>query len=334
MRKPMFALLALAISLFGTQCWAQSCTNVEVPEKNCFTFTQSMTTFTYTFGDGSSLIVHFDIVLRPFDLRVGESHPTDSTFICDGPCPNPIVLDPDVFPPGTVCVRYPTNPQGVCDQYDFTGNAGGPHGVPVRNTDYRHLITLELSYFTSTSQKIHNPAFGHAPGESTTFTEDILTGYFTPSLSGDPVMIGDTPGLSSVVALDEPGESDTFCFVSPTEGQTFTVGQEIEVAFQLSSDGNGACPITGTPIRDKTARLSLSTIDPTTNKRVFPRLRNKEQENKFHFDREDGVNELDLSTKGLAPNRTYTITVFSKKFSPPQSVDIYLIPGTDTDDPD
>src|ERR1019366_7713653 len=317
----MFALLALAISLFGTQCWAQSCVVEDGTEANCFTFTQNNTTFTYTFVDGSSLIVHFDIVLRPFDLRVKVSNPT-----------NPLPLDTDVFPEGTVCVQYPYNATNVCSQYDFTGNAGGPHGVPVRNTDYRHLITLELSYFTSTSQIIHNPAFGHAPGDIATFTEDILTGYFQPPppppctectlaptlLPGDPVMVGDTPGLSSVIALNKPlAETDCFVWVSPTEGQSFDVGHEIEVEFRLATTCGGD------PIRDKDARLSLAMIDSNGNI-SFPLLRNKGEGNKFHFDHEDGVNELDLSTEGLAPGQ-YTITVFSDEFSP-QSRTITLTP--------
>jgi hypothetical protein len=317
MCKRMFALLALAISLFGTQCWAQSC-NVE--ESNCHTFTPNSTTFTYTFVDGSRLVVHFVTVLTTFDLRVSVSHPQ-----------NPLPLDPEVFPKDTLCVQYPTNPFNSCDQYDFTGNAGGPHGVPVKNTDYKNLITLTLSYFTS--QTVHNPAFGHAPGDITTFTEDILTGYSSfppcpPTLCEDPTMDGETPGLSSVVALDKPlEETDTFCFVSPQENQTFSVGQEIEVAFRLVALGAGCA--TGTPIRDKTARLSLSRLDPNGNV-VFPRVRKKG--NRFHFDTKDGVNELDLSTHRLAPGR-YTITIFGSKFSP-QSVDINLVPGIDPDDPD
>src|SRR5437660_11451673 len=112
MCKPMRALIVLAISLFGTQCWAQSC---GVEESNCHTFNPNSTAFTYNFSDGSHLTVQFVTVLTIFDLRVGESHPTDSTANCEGPCPNPIVLDPAEFPSGTLCVRYPTNPQGVCD---------------------------------------------------------------------------------------------------------------------------------------------------------------------------------------------------------------------------
>ena len=320
MGRRIFVLLALAISLFGTQCWAQSC-NEE--ESNCHTFTPNNTIFTYNFVDSSRLTVRFDTVLTTFDLRVTVSHPQ-----------NPLPLDPEVFPQGTLCAQYPSNGSNFCDQYDFTGNAGGPHGVPVKNTDYKRLITLTLSYFTS--QTVHNPAFGHAPGEITTFTEDILTGYSSfppcpPSVCEDPTMDGSTPGLSSVVALDKPlEENDTFCFVSPQENQTFSVGQEIEVEFQLFFSGS-CLHNSGTPIRDKTARLSLSTIDASGNV-VFPRLRNKEKGNKFHFDHEDGMHEFDLSTHRLLPGR-YTITIFGSKFSP-QSVDINLIPGIDPDDLD
>jgi hypothetical protein len=298
--------------LFGTQCWAQSCGE---EESNCHTFTPNNTTFTYNFTDGSRLIVHFNTVLTTFDLRVTVSHPK-----------NPLPLDPEVFPQGTVCVNYPTNSSGVCDQYDFTGNAHGPHGVPIRKIDYRGLISLTLSYLTS--QTVHDPAFGHAPGDTTTFTEDILTSYSSSPVLSDPTMSGDTPGLSSVIALDKPlAENDTFCPVSPHEGDKFPVGEEIEIAFRLVASGT-SCD-TGTPIRDKTARLSLSTTDSSGNV-IFRRIRNKEEGNKFHFDHEDGVNEADLSTHRLAPG-SYTITIWGSKFSP-QSVDIMIVPGTDTDD--
>lgn len=316
MCKRMFALLALAISLLGTQCWAQSCNG---EEQNCHTFSPpNNATATYNFVDGSRLIVQFDTVLTTFDLRVTANHTIDP-------------IDFTVFPEGTACVQYPS---GQCTQYDFTGNKNGPNRVPVKNIDYKRLITLTLSYFTSPSQTAQNPAFGHAPGDITTFTEDILTSYSSfppcpPSFCGDPTMGGKTPGLSSVVALDKPLEStDTFCLVSPQENQTFTVGQEIEVEFRLFP--SGLCPNnSGSPIRDKTARLSVSTIDSGGNV-LFPRLRNKEEGNKFHFDHKDGVNEFDLSTHKLLPGR-YTITIFGSNFSP-QSVDINLIPGTDTDD--
>ena len=322
MRRIMLALIVLGISLFGTQCWAQSC---GVEEANCRRFTPNSTTFTYNFSDGSHLTVQFVTVLTTFDLRVAESHPTDSTASCDGPCPNPIVLDPAEFPAGTVCVRYPTNLQGVCDQYDFTGNAGGPNGVPVRNTDYKGLITLTLSYFTSSLQTVRNPAFGHAPGDITTFTEDILTGYSSfPTGCGpscDPTMDGSTPGLSSVVPLDKPfvESGDSFCSLNLQGGPLFHVGQVIEVDYRLTNGTD--C---GAGIRDKTARFSLTTNDPITGNVVFPALVDKEEANKFHWDNKNQLNEFDLSTVGLAPGN-YTITVFSGKISP-HSVSFTLAP--------
>jgi len=321
MFKRIFGFLALAFSLFGTQCWAQSCVG---EEQNCHGFTPSSTpeTFTYHFIDGSKLTVQFDTVLTFFDLRVGESHPSDET--CGLECGPPISLDPKEFPQHTVCVRYPGNAQGECDQYDFSGSSAGPNGVPVKNKDYKGLITLTLSYFTA--QTINTPAFGHAPGDNATavYSEDILTSYSTFPVVSDPTMGGKLPGLSSVVALDEPlTENDMYCWVSPPiEGQTYTVGQEIEVSFRLFPSGT-CLANPGTPIRDKTARLSLSTTDTNGNV-VFPPLRNKEEGNKFHWNNQDGVNEFDLSTEGLAPG-FYTITVFGSKFSP-QSVDITLIP--------
>jgi len=181
-----------------------------------------------------------------------------------------------------------------------------------------------LSYFNS--QPVHNPAFGHAPGDSTTITEDILTGYSSSPTVGDPTMDGSTPGLSSVVALDEPLSEvgDKFCLVSPAGNLTFSAAQVkvIEVTFQFFMFSNGSC--TGTPLRDKTARFSLSMTDAFGNFVSFPALLDKEEANKFHWDNKDGLNEFDLSTVGLAPGN-YTITLFSSKFSP-QSVDITITP--------
>lgn len=334
MRKTMFALIALAMALFGTQCWAQSC-NVE-EESNCHTFTPTNTTNTYNFGTDGTLIVKFVTVLTSFDLRV-RIHlpkPTDSSVICEGgPCPSLIPLDPKEFPPGTLCVNYGTSSAGECDQYDFTGSAGGPHGVPVRNKDYKGLITLTLTYDTSPTFTVRNPAFGHAPGDITTFTEDILSFYFQapPSLitlatsaqssASDPTMDGTTPGLSSVVALDESFEEigDSFCSLTLQGGPPFHVGQEIEVDFRLT---NGTDCSTG--IRDKSARFSLSFTDSFGNFLSFPALKDKEEANRFHWDNKNKVNEFDLSTVGLAPGN-YTITVFSRKISP-QNVSFVLAP--------
>ena len=310
MFKPIFGLLALAFSLFGTQCWAQDIVPCTSNSGIICTFSPTQTTNTYQFGDGSRLVVQFDIVLTTFTLDVAVSHPS-----------NPLPLDLNEFPAGTVCVQYPSNLPNFCDQYDFSGSSGGPNGVPVKNKDYKGLITLTLEYLSS--QTANTPAFGHAPGDITTFTENILTSYSTsPS---DPTMGGTLPGLSSVVALDERlTESDTYCWVSPSPAPfpPFTAGQEIEVSFRLFASG----PCTGnlgTPIRDKTARFSLSTTDTNANV-VFPRRLDKEEGNKFHWDNKDGLNEFDLSTEGLQPG-TYTITVFSSKFSP-QSRDVTLTP--------
>jgi hypothetical protein len=308
MFKRIFAFLILAFALLGTQSWAATCFGEGEGLSCTNTFSPTDTTGTYEFFNDGRLIVQFDTVLTTFSLTVTVNHTIDP-------------LDPKEFSTGTVCVAYNSN-GFQCDEYDFTGNKSGPNGVPVKNIDYKRLITLTLRYFTS--QAIHNPAFGHAPGDNATamYSENIITGYSTSPVS-DPTMIGKLPGLSAVAAFDEPlTENDSFCFVSPTEGQTFTVGQEIEVSFRLFPSGSCAAN-SGTPIRDKTASLSLSTMDTKGNV-VFPPLRNKEEGNKFHWDHKDGLNEFDLSTEGLAPG-PYKITVFGSKFSP-MSVDVNLLP--------
>jgi hypothetical protein len=327
MCKRMFALLALAISLFGTQCWAQtSCNEVEGPPCIQNTFSPGLGNnervydFTGT-GDGL-LVVHFVKVLTTFNLIVTVDHTIDG-------------LAEGVFNPATtMCVTYSTN-GSQCDEYDFKGDGSvghAPHFVPVQGTDYRGLITLTLSY--ATNQTVHSPAFLHAPGASPVYTEDILTSYSTATscavVSCDPTMGGKTPGLSAVAAFDEAGENDSFCLVSPKPPLTFTVGHAIEVAFRLTAPSTDC--LTAAPIRDKDARVSLAMTDSSGHFISFPPLRNKEDGNKFHFDHEDGVNELDLSTKGLATG-SYIITVFSDEFSP-QSVNITLVAGTDDDDPD
>ena len=309
MCKRVSVFLALAFAFFGTQCWAsigpQTCTPSESP--SCMnTFSPGVTEGVYDFtgtGDGK-LTVHFVTVLTTFNLMVTFNHTIDP-------------LDPHVFPEGTVCTPYTTN--GIrCDQYDFTGNAGGPHGVPIRNTDYKGLITLTLDYFAS--QAAQSPAFGHAPGDITTFTKEILTAYFQPAFS-DPVKIGKVPGLSSVVSLDEPLDGNhCFRFVSPGRNQPFTVGQEIEVEFRLFGNNSGC---TGKPIRDTDARLTVAMTDSSGNFVSLAPIRNEEGK-KFRFDPKDGVNVRELDTEGLAPG-SYTITVFSDEFSP-QSVSFFLAP--------
>ena len=307
----IFGLLALAISLFGTQCWASICTPPldESPGLTC-TFTPGPNgnkEGIYDFGVDGRLVVDFVTVLRQFDLTVTVDH------LIDG-------LAEGVFPAGTACVKYSTN-GGRCAEYDFTGNVFShpPHFVPVQNRDYRGLITLTLSYYNS--ETVHSPAFLHAPGASTVFTEDILTSYsaYPPcpptveglncnNSSGDPTMGGKSPNLSTVAAFDEPGANDCFVWISPTDGQTFQAGQEIEVEFQLFD--NTGC--TGKPERDKDARLSLSRVD-NLQLTVVP-LGKDEGGNHFHFDNEEGVNEREVDTEGLLPG-VYIITVVSDEFT-------------------
>jgi len=304
MCKRMLALLALTISLFATRCWAGTCSPSEEGVSCTNTFSPDNTSGTFDFsGSGNGvLVVQFNTVLTTFSLTATVNHTIDP-------------IDPNEFPAGTVCVPYSSN-GGRCDQYDFTGSSGGPNGVPVRNTDYRGLITLTLSYFYT--GPVHNPAFGHAPGDnaSAVYTEDILTSYSNSTSCGafgcDPTMGGTTPGLSSVAAFDEPftESGDTFCSlaVAPTNNASQQMPEE-EVTLIITS---GAC--SGVGIRDKTARLSVSTTDSNGNV-TFLALKNVEG-NKFHWDNKNKVNEFDISTDGLVSGQTYTVTVFSSKISP------------------
>lgn len=300
MSKCRFALLALAISLFGTQCWASTCSPVSEGPVSCTnTFSPTDTTGTFDFsgsGDGK-ITVSFVTVLTTFTLTATVNHTIDP-------------FDPNEFPAGTVAVTYCNGNQ---DQYDFTGNAGGPNGVPVKGTDYKGLITLELTY--STCQTVHNPAFAHAPGDSTTFTEDILTSYYEPVVIPDPTMDGSTPGLSSVAAADEPladNGNDTFCSLTLTQTNNPSGNKpEEEVTLKIVSGSD--CNAKG--IRDKTARLSVVATDSFGNFSNFVALKNVEA-NKFHWDNKNGLNEFDISTDGLVSGQTYTVTVFSSKISP------------------
>jgi len=257
---------------------------------------------------GGYLVVQFDTILTTFDLTVMVATTTNPP------------LDGTEFPPGTVCVQYQGEGPGTCVQYNFSGSGtvgNGPNGVPVKNIDYKGLISLTLSYFTDPSFTVHTPAFGHAPGDITTFTENILTSYSDDTVCGvacDPTMGGKTPGLSSIIALDEPlTATDSACNLTLTPTNVSS-GQkpQIEVTFQLL--GGNTCPGTGAPTRDKTATISVSTIDQNSGNLVFPALKNVEG-NKFHWDNKNALNEYDISLDGLA-NGKYTATVFSTKFSP------------------
>ena len=308
MYKRAFGFMVLAFAFFGTQCWAGQCSPGEEQTGCSNTFSPGSTTNTYDFSGTNDgvLVVQFDTVLTTFTLTVNVNHNIDQ-------------IDLNEFPAGTVCVQYEFN-GNQCDQYDFTGSQAGPNGVPVKNQDYKGLITLTLSYFSG--QQANSPAFGHAPGEIVTITEDILTNYSVLPQE-DPTMRGGAAGLSSVVALDEPlTETDNICFLNTTGGSIFSAAttKEIEVTFQLFAGSCGA----GTAMRDKTARFSLSTTDSNGNE-IFPPLVVKVEGNKFHWENKAGLNEFDFSTVGLPTGKTYTITVISSK-APPTSVQFTLNP--------
>jgi hypothetical protein len=310
----VLGLLALAISLLGTQCRAQEesgCSSNEGGGVTC-PFSPGNTTHTYSFGGNGSLRVTFaGGVLKAFNLTVTVVTLTDAQLAAR--------LDPDAFPEGTTCFHYGSVPSpqttSGCQEYAFTGDAGGPNGVPVKNVNYKAPIKLELTYFSSDSP--NDPAFGHAPGESTTFSEDILVDYFKPI--DDDTMDGSTPSLSSVIALNKPlVETDAFCWISPNDSQQFEVGAEVEVAFKLFQ--GGSC--TGKSVRDNFARLSLAHF--VNGQIVFDKVRSDEGGKHFEFDNEEKVNEREIDTEGLTPG-TYFITVRSNKF-PPQTRQIQLVP--------
>jgi hypothetical protein len=298
-------LFAIVISLFGTQSRAQTEGSCTSPGEGLFitcSFSSTNLSNTYEFGSDGRLVVQFESILTPFTLSVAVNHNIDP-------------IDPSEFPAGTTCVQYSS---GLCDQYDFTGNAGGPNGVPVKNTNYKGLITLTLSYINSSSQTVLNPAFGHAPGDNATavYSEDILTAYSSLPAFSDPTMSGKTPSLSSVAALYEPfAESDTFCNfqAAAVVGNSVQKGEDGEIAFRVNAGSSSSCAPTG-GIRDKTARFTVWTID-SSNNIVFPTLTVKLEGNKFHWDSKNGLNELDLSTAGLASGKYY-VTVTSTKFAP------------------
>ena len=310
MSKRLFAVLALAFGMFGTQCWAATCSPTEEGSSCTNNFSPTNTTNTYEFFGNGRITVQFDTVLTTFDLTVTINHTIDP-------------LDPTEFPAGTVCVPYAGN-GGVCVQYDFTGTSGGPNGVPVKNTDYKGLITLTLSYINSVNFTIHSPAFAHAPGDITTFTENILSSYSADPQFEDPTMGGKIPGLSSVGAFDEPladNGTDTACSLTLTPTNNAS-GQKAQIEVALKIVGGSNCG--GTGLRDKTASLSVSTTDTSGNV-TFPALKNVEA-NKFHWDNKNGINEYDISLDGLADGR-YTVTVFSSKVSP-QSANFCLLGGS------
>jgi len=308
----IFGLFALAFVLSGTQSWAQNnfCGGEEQPP--CIiteSFSPTMTSGTFNFGADGVFTFQFDAVLTSFTLTVTANE-----------VPSITNLDPTEFPTGTVCIPYST---GVCVRYDVTGSAGGPNGVPVRGVDYRGLITVLLNYDSFYSP--HIPAFGHAPGDNATdvFSEDILTSYVdenAPSCTvgcEEPAMGGKTPGISSFAALDKPfaqPPGDIVCPSLTAVPQTSSSGQNpiVEVSFKLVASSCSTDP----PLRDKTATLSVASVDPSNPPNlVFASLINGGDSNKFHFDSKNGVNVQDINTNKLSSGK-YFVTVSSTLFSP------------------
>ncbi|MFY9584095.1 MAG: hypothetical protein WAR21_06355 [Candidatus Acidiferrales bacterium] len=314
MCKRQFGFLVVAFLLTCTQAWAAgkvACSPAAAPAAPadvctvgessfpCITlaYSPNVTSNTFNFG-GDSIQIKFRKVLRDFSLTIIRHSMTTTEF--QGR------LDPGVFPEGSTCyVYFNATPFGSCTPYD----AAEP--LPQKGTDYLGPVTWTLTYFANDFNS--NPALGHAKGTSFTYTEDILQFYFTST--EDPTMQGNSDGLSSAAAIKELlTETDSFCWVSPSSGQTFQVGQEVEVEFRLFPNNLGCTSNPGTPIRDKDARMSVATFDNTGL--VFVPVRGDEGGNRhFHFEHDEGVNEREFETEGLAPG-TYIITVFSNKFSP------------------
>ncbi len=306
MSRPMLALLTLAISLFGTQCWGAICSNPPPTTTTSPTtavvsctnqFSPAVTSATYDFtsaGDGFLKLTFLGTVQTTFTITATVNHTIDP-------------FDTSEFPAGTVAVTYFN---GNKDQYDFTGNAGGPNGVPQKGPDYTGMIRIELTY--SVGQTVHTPAFAHAPDGFTTFLVNFLRGYFQPPFT-DPTMCGDVPGLSSIAAADEPFSSpgNTSCPLTLTPTNVPS-GQkpQIEIIFKIVGSGSSC---SGTGVRDKTAKLYVSTLD--SSGRSFPALKNVEG-NKFHWVPRDALNEYDISTETLVTGQMYTVTVISELVSP------------------
>ena len=302
----ILAFVAL-LFLLSSPSWAATCSPSEAtPPATCSNIvspTDTTAVFNFTGSGDGYLTVQFNTVLTTFTLTAMYSHTIDP-------------FDPTEFPTGTVCVPYNTN-GNQCDQYNFTGNAGGPNGVPVQHVDYQGLITIILSYDTNYSVRV--PAFGHAPGDVTTFTEDMLTFYSTScglACNEDPTMGGEPPGLSSIAALDKPFvTATTFCSLTITP-TTVGNGQQPQFEVDLTIVSAGSNCSSGPGIRDKTATLAVSTNpNPGTTAVSFPTLKNV-QGNKFHWDNKNLVNEYDISTDGLVSGQSYLITVRSDNFAP------------------
>ena len=299
----IFGLFALAFALCGTECRAQCFGDGGI---TC-SFSPTVTSETFNFGTNGVITFQFETVLTSFQLDVTANEVTSITN-----------LDPTEFPTGTVCIPYTT---GFCVRYDVTGNAGGPNGVPIRGVDYRGLITVTLNYDSFYTP--HIPAFGHDPENNPLFSEDILTSYVdehAPSCTNceGPAMGGKTPGISSFAALDKPfpnsAQGEIVCPFLTAVPQTSSSGQNpiVEVSFKLVASSCSTDP----PLRDKTATLSVASVDPNNAPNLaFAPLINGGDSNKFHYDSKNGVNVQDINTNKL-PSGSYFVTVSSTLFSP------------------
>jgi hypothetical protein len=294
MAKRIFTLLVLAMALFVVPSWAATCVTDGSTCSNLVTPNDTTAIFDFTQGGKGYLVVQFDTVLTTFTLTVDTSGFTDT-------------LDSSEFPAGTVCVTYAS---GSCVQYNISGNA---------TSDYKGLISLTLSYFTASDFVVHTPAFGHAAGDGTVVTVNILDAYSDDTICGaagciDPTMHGKVPGPSSLVALDEPltSNSNTACSPLTLTPTNVSSGQKPQIEVTLKEVSGSNCG--GPGLRDKTASLSVSTFDSNGNF-IFPALKNVEG-NKFHWDAKNGLNEYDISTDGLVSGQSYTVTIISSQVPP------------------
>jgi len=284
--------------------------------------TDTTAIFDFSQGGNGRLVVQFDTVLTSFTLIVKVNHTLNA------------IAENDEFPVGTVCIRYAS---GQCTQYEFsaTGTVGnGPDGTPVKGIDFKGLISLTLNYDGDNTQTIHVPAFGHAPGlnADAIYTDNILTSYVdnhapssTPCIECEPAMGGKTPGISPFAALDVPFSPPApvggyvVCGPPNSPGltaiyQTSASGKNpiVEVSFKLAANFDNCS--TGPFLRDKTAALTVATLDTNGNLN-FTNLINSGDSNKFHFDNKNGTNVQDINTNGLLSN-VYYVTVTSEQFSP------------------
>jgi len=317
------ALFVLAFLLLVTPSWAVSSANCasfsdDVTTIKC-QFSSTVTAATFDFETDGVITFQFDTVLTSFELDVQAVENAAFTF-----------SGPD-FPDGTACIPYDGagGNGGFCVRYNVTGANGGP--VPVKGVNFTGLITVLLNY--NSFPIVGIPAFGHAPGDTTTaaFSEDILTFYVDPNAPActnscfeeDPVMGGKIPGISSFEAFKKPfangGSGDVVCgppgLTAVPQNSTSGNNPIVEVSFKLAATLANCA--SGPFLRDKTATLSVGITDPNNPNNVVPQpLVNGGDSNKFHFNNQNGANVQDINTNGLPSGTQLFITVMSDVFSP------------------